>query len=42
MGNCNDMDEFTQHFELLIDELARIMVPGREVAVHCVDLLATK
>lgn len=42
MGNCNDMDEFTQHFELLIDELARVMVPGREVAVHCVDLLATK
>lgn len=42
MGNCSDMNEFTAHFELLIAELARIMVPGREVAVHCVDLLATK
>lgn len=42
MGNCADMNEFTQHFELLIEEIARIMVPGREVAVHCVDLLATK
>jgi DNA modification methylase len=42
MGNCSDMDEFTKHFEILIAELKRIMVPGREVAVHCVDLLATK
>ena len=42
MGNCSDMDEFTKHFELLIAEMKRIMVPGREVAVHCVDLLATK
>lgn len=42
MGNCNDLDEFNQHFEILIQELQRIMVPGREVAVHCVDLLATK
>ena len=42
MGNCADLSEFTQHFELLIDEMMRIMVPGREVAVHCVDLLSTK
>lgn len=42
MGNCNDLQEFTKHFEYLIAELERIMVPGREVAVHCVDLLSTK
>jgi DNA modification methylase len=42
MGNCNDLSEFTKHFEYLIAELARIMVPGREVCVHCVDLLSTK
>ncbi len=42
MGNCSDMNEFTKHFEILITELERVMVPGREVAVHCVDLLATK
>lgn len=42
MGNCSDLDEFTKHFEILIQEMRRIMVPGREVAVHCVDLLATK
>jgi DNA modification methylase len=42
MGNCSDMKEFMGHFDLLIAEIARIMVPGREVAVHCVDLLSTK
>jgi DNA modification methylase len=42
MGNCSDLAEFTKHFELLIAEMARIVVPGREVAVHCVDLLSTK
>jgi DNA modification methylase len=42
MGNCSDMSEFTKHFEILIEEIARVMVPGREVAVHCVDLLSTK
>jgi DNA modification methylase len=42
MGNCSGMDEFRQHFEILIAEIARILKPGREVAVHCVDLLSTK
>lgn len=42
MGNCSDLEEFTKHFNILIEEISRIMVPGREVAVHCVDLLATK
>lgn len=42
MGNCADVSEFTKHFEILIAEMARVMVPGREVAVHCVDLLSTK
>jgi DNA modification methylase len=42
MGNCDNMQEFMVHFDHLIAELKRIMKPGREVAVHCVDLLATK
>lgn len=42
MGNCRDVSEFTKHFEYLIAEIARVMVPGRECAVHCVDLLSTK
>lgn len=42
MGNASDLSDFIAHFEILISELARVMVPGREVAVHCVDLLSTK
>lgn len=42
MGNCDGLEDFTKHFEILIAEMKRIMIPGREVAVHCVDLLATK
>lgn len=42
MGNCSDLSEFMQHFDFLIAEMKRILVPGREVAVHCVDLLSTK
>jgi DNA modification methylase len=42
MGNCDSMAQFMVHFDHLIGELARIMQPGREVAVHCVDLLSTK
>jgi DNA modification methylase len=42
MGNCSNMKEFIEHFEILIAEIARILKPGREVAVHCVDLLSTK
>jgi hypothetical protein len=42
MGNCAGLDEFMKQFGYLIDELHRVMMPGREVAVHCCDLLATK
>ncbi len=42
MGNCAGMDAFMKQFEFLVDELLRITMPGRECAVHCCDLLATK
>lgn len=42
MGNCSGMAEFMEQFDFLISQLTRVMVPGREVAVHCVDLLSTK
>ena len=42
MGNCGGMDEFMVQFGFLIDELMRVTTPGRECAVHCCDLLATK
>lgn len=42
MGNCGGLEEFMVQFGFLIDELMRVTVPGRECAVHCCDLLATK
>lgn len=38
MGNCKDYNEFFEHFKFLIPELKRVMLPGRNVAVHCMDL----
>lgn len=38
MGNSRDYDEFKEHFKFLIPELSRILKPGRNVAVHCMDL----
>lgn len=38
MGNVRDYDEFFQHFDYLVKELRRVMMPGRIVAFHCMDL----
>ncbi len=42
MGNCDGLDDFMGQFSFLVDEIFRVMIPGREVAIHCCDLLATK
>lgn len=38
MGNSRDYNEFFEHFKFLIKELNRVIMPGRLVAVHCMDL----
>lgn len=38
MGNSKDFNEFKDHFSFLVPELYRILKPGRNVAVHCMDL----
>jgi DNA modification methylase len=38
MGNCKNYEEFFEHFSFLVPELKRILLPGRLVAVHCMDL----
>jgi DNA modification methylase len=38
MSNVKSYQDFFDHFEFLVKELMRIMVPGRSVAVHCMDL----
>src|SRR5574343_566078 len=35
MGNCRNDDDFFEHFGFLIDELRRVMMPGRDVSFHC-------
>ena len=42
MGNCRTNEEFFEHFCYLIDELARVIQPGRNVSFHCMLLPASK
>ena len=42
MGNSKDGKEFQDHFQFLIFELHRIIMPGRLVSVHCMNLPAMK
>lgn len=38
MSNCKDYEDFFVHFNFLVSQLERVMMPGRVVAVHCMDL----
>lgn len=38
MGNSKDYNEFLTQFSFLIKELHRVMMQGRNVCVHCMDL----
>lgn len=38
MGNSTNDAEFYEHFEYLIAELYRVIMPGRLVSVHCMDI----
>lgn len=38
MGNCKTDEEFFKHFGFLAQELYRVMMPGRIVSIHCMDL----
>jgi DNA modification methylase len=42
MGNNKSTDEFRIHYQYLIDEMYRIMKPGRLIAVHCMNLTTSK
>lgn len=42
MGNSGSDNEFWIHFRFLIAEMARIMRPGRNVSVHCMNLTLSK
>ena len=38
LSNCRDYDEFFEHYEFVVKEIARLTVPGRMTAVHCADV----
>jgi DNA modification methylase len=42
MGNSKSAGEFYEHFSYLIDEMYRITMPGRLMAVHCMQLTTSK
>lgn len=38
MSNCRSYAEFFEHYEFLVSEMYRVMMPGRISAVHCMDV----
>lgn len=38
LSNCIGHDEFFEHYGYVIDETARLLMPGRISAVHCMDI----
>jgi len=38
LSNCRDYDQFFQHYEYVVREIARVTLPGRCSAVHCMDV----
>lgn len=42
LGNCKTLSEFYTQFEYIVKELYRCLMPGRLMAVHCMNLPTTK
>ena len=42
LGNSKTYSEFSEHYRFLCDEWYRIMMPGRLVSIHCMNLPAMK
>ena len=42
MGNSKNTDEFFEHFQFMISELYRVIMPGRLVSFHCMNLPTSK
>jgi len=38
LSNCTDYDQFFEHYAFVVRELARLTMPGRMTAVHCMDV----
>lgn len=42
LGNCRSYEEFFEHFAFIVAQLSRLMKPGRNCVVHCMDVPAMK
>ena len=42
LGNSKNDDEFFTHFQFIIEDLYRILKPGRVAAIHCMQIPAMK
>ena len=42
MGNCRNYGEFAEQYQYLGKEWFRVMMPGRLVSIHCMNLPAMK
>lgn len=42
LGNCRSYDEFFTHFGFVVEQLARVVQPGRNCVVHCMDIPSMK
>ena len=42
MGNSKTDEEFAEHFKYLVAELYRVLMPGRLVSFHCMNLPTSK
>jgi DNA modification methylase len=38
LSNCQSYDEFFEHYEYVVKEIARVTMPGRMTAIHCMDI----
>lgn len=42
LGNCRSDGEFDEHFRFIVEQLYRVIMPGRLVSFHCMNLPTSK
>lgn len=42
LGNSKDDATFFEHFDFIVKELHRILMPGRNISIHCMNLPTSK
>lgn len=42
LGNCRTYEEFEEHFAFMVYEWHRVIMPGRLVSIHCMNLPTSK